>query len=266
MVTGAFRTGGHLYQSPIAILAMTGRDTLGYDRTFRILTQMDHLRTRIGLLVIIGHGNRVKLTYRVITRQDTARIFPSDRRTGLYLRPRDLATLTFAQTSFRHEVIDTAFTFLITRIPVLYGRILHLSTLVRHDLHDSGMQLVLVTHRRRTSFQITYIRLIVSDNQGTLELSGISGIDTEIRTQLHRATYALRYINKRTVREHGRIQGGEEIITITNHAAQIFLHQVRMMLYSLAERTENNPLLREILLESSLHGNTIHHGVYRHSA
>ena len=76
MVTGAFRTGGHLYQSPIAILAMTGRDTLGYDRTFRILTQMDHLRTRIGLLVIIGHGNRVKLTYRVITRQDTARIFP----------------------------------------------------------------------------------------------------------------------------------------------------------------------------------------------
>ena len=59
MVTGAFRTGGHLYQSPIAILAMTGRDTLGYDRTFRILTQMDHLRTRIGLLVIIGHGNRV---------------------------------------------------------------------------------------------------------------------------------------------------------------------------------------------------------------
>ena len=253
MVTGAFRTGGHLYQSPIAILAMTGRDTLGYDRTFRILTQMDHLRTRIGLLVIIGHGNRVKLTYRVITRQDTARIFPSDRRTGLYLRPRDLATLTFAQTSFRHEVIDTAFTFLITRIPVLYGRILHLSTLVRHDLHDSGMQLVLVTHRRRTSFQITYIRLIVSDNQGTLELSGISGIDTEIRTQLHRATYALRYINKRTVREHGRIQGGEEIITITNHAAQILLHQVRMMLYSLAERTENNPLLRKILLESSLH-------------
>ena len=68
MVTGAFRTGGHLYQSPIAILAMTGRDTLGYDRTFRILTQMDHLRTRIGLLVIIGHGNRVKLTYRVITK------------------------------------------------------------------------------------------------------------------------------------------------------------------------------------------------------
>ncbi len=227
---------------------------------------MDHLRTRIGLLVIIGHGNRVKLTYRVITRQDTARIFPSDRRTGLYLRPRDLATLTFAQTSFRHEVIDTAFTFLITRIPILYGRILHLGTLVRHDLHDSGMQLVLVTHRCRTSFQITYIRLIVCDNQGTLELSGISSIDTEIRTQLHRATYALRYINKRTVREHGRIQGGEEIITITNHAAQILLHQVRMMLYSLAERTENNPLLRKILLESSLHGNTIHHGVYCHSA
>ena len=93
MITGSFRTGGHLHQPPIAILAMTGRDALGYDRTFRILTQMDHLRTRIGLLVIIGYGNRVKLTYRVITRQDTARIFPSDRRTGLYLRPRDLATL-----------------------------------------------------------------------------------------------------------------------------------------------------------------------------
>ena len=109
MITGSFRTGGHLHQPPIAILAMTGRDALGYDRTFRILTQMDHLRTRIGLLVIIGYGNRVKLTYRVITRQDTARIFPSDSRTGLYLRPRDLATLTLAQTSFRHKVIDTAF-------------------------------------------------------------------------------------------------------------------------------------------------------------
>ena len=63
MVTGAFRTGGHLYQSPIAILAMTGRDTLGYDRTFRILTQMDHLRTRIRL------GEVIKVRLAPIERQ-----------------------------------------------------------------------------------------------------------------------------------------------------------------------------------------------------
>lgn len=164
---------------------MIGRDTLGYDRTFHILAQVGHLHIRIGLLVVIGHGNRVRPTYRVITRRDTAQIFPNDCRTGLYLRPRDLIILAFVQTLFRRGVIDTTFTFLIIRTSVLHGRILHLGVLVRYNLHNSDMQLILITRWYRASFQIAYICLIVNGNQGTLELSDISGIDTEMRTQLY---------------------------------------------------------------------------------
>jgi hypothetical protein len=39
---------------------------------------MNHLRAGIGLLIIIGQGNGVKLANRVIPFKDNTRIFPGD--------------------------------------------------------------------------------------------------------------------------------------------------------------------------------------------
>ena len=123
---------------------MSGRNTLGDNRTLGIFAQMDHLGTCIGLLVVVGHGYRVEFTDRIVASQDTTGILPGDGRTGLYLRPGDLASLALAQASFGHEVIDTPFALFIARIPVLYGRVFDLGMFVGYDFDNGSMQLALV--------------------------------------------------------------------------------------------------------------------------
>ena len=85
MVTGTFRTRRYFHQATVTVLAMTGRNTFRHDRTFRILTQVDHLRSGICLLVIVGYSNRIELTDRIIAGQDTTRVFPGNGRTGFHL-------------------------------------------------------------------------------------------------------------------------------------------------------------------------------------
>ena len=81
---------------------------------------MDHFSAGVGLLPIICQGDRVKLTYTVIAAQDTARIFPGNRRAGLYLSPGYLG-IGMRQASFGDKVVDTALALSISRIPVLHG-------------------------------------------------------------------------------------------------------------------------------------------------
>ena len=181
IVTRIIRLLSYTHQAPVRVLTMSGRDTLADNGTTGILTQMNHLRTRIRLLVVVRHRHTVEFRRRVISRQNTGRVFPRNSRTCLYLCPGKFTVRTFAVTTFRNKVINTAFTFGITRIPVLHGAVLHLRTFVHHNLHDSGMQLVLIAHRSRTTFQIGNIRIIIRHNQRPLKLTCITRIDTEIR-------------------------------------------------------------------------------------
>ena len=51
---------------------------------------MDHLRSGIGLLVVVGHRDRIELADAVVAVQHAGRIFPGDRRAGLHLGPGNL--------------------------------------------------------------------------------------------------------------------------------------------------------------------------------
>ena len=115
------------------------------------------------------------------------------------------------------------------------------------------MKLVFIAHWSSTSLQVRNVSIIIGDNQGSLKLSGVAGIDTEITAQLHWATHSLRDIDEGTIAEHRTIKCRIEVITIRNDCSQIFLHQVGMFLYGLTNTTEDDTLLTEFLLESSLH-------------
>ena len=81
--------------------------------------------------------------------------------------------------TLRHKVIDTTPALGITGIPVLHGAVFHFCTVVHHNFHNGRVQLVLVTHRSRTPFQIRNVRIIIRHNQGSFELPRIAGIDAE---------------------------------------------------------------------------------------
>src|SRR5262252_1323794 len=107
----------HADEAAISILRASGGDALRHDPRTRIAPQMNHLGPCVGLLEIVGYGDRIKLADRVVAAENAARIFPCDGRAGLDLRPGDLGSAAPAVAALGHEIVDAAFTFGIARIP-----------------------------------------------------------------------------------------------------------------------------------------------------
>ena len=124
------------------------------------------------------------------------------------------------------------------------------------------MELVLVAHRCGTTFKIADVGAFVANDERALELSRVAGIDAEIGGEFHWAAGVLWYIHKRTIAEHGGIEGSEIVVTIRNHLPKILAHQVGMVLHRLADGAENDAFLGELFLESRLHRHGIHHSIH----
>src|SRR3990172_3102541 len=88
--------GHDLDQSAIGIVPVSSRNSLRNDGASGILSNMNHLRPGISLLVVVGKGYRVKFANRVFSLQNAAGILPGDGRTGFHLCPRDLGVLPHA--------------------------------------------------------------------------------------------------------------------------------------------------------------------------
>ena len=67
-----------MYQSAVGILAFHGRNALGDDGARCVFADMDHLGTGIGLLLQAGKSNGIEFTDRVVSLEDTGRIFPGN--------------------------------------------------------------------------------------------------------------------------------------------------------------------------------------------
>ena len=114
-------------------------------------------------------------------------------------------------------------------------------------LNHRRMQLVTVTYRRRTTFDIADVTPLIRHQNRAFKLSGFFCIDTEIGRQFHWATHTLRHINKRAVRCHRRIQRGKEIVIPRDDGTEVFFYQFWMIVDGLAERAENNTLFRQLI-------------------
>ena len=76
IVTRIVRLLSYTHQTTVRVLTMSGRDTFADNGTTGILTQMNHLRTRIRLLVIIRHRHTVEFSRGIISSQNAGRVFP----------------------------------------------------------------------------------------------------------------------------------------------------------------------------------------------
>ena len=243
IVTRVLGFGGNPHQTTITILTMTGRNTFRYDGTTGVLAQVNHFGARVGLLVVVGHGNGVELAHGVVAQKHAARVFPSDGRTRLDLRPRNLGAVTAAEASLCDEVIHAALTVLVTRIPVLHRGVFHFGIRLGDDFHDGGMELVFVALRSRAAFHVTHIRAFVGHDERALKLACVGRIDAEIGGQLQGATHTFRDVAERAVAEDCRVECCEEVVGIRYHLAEVFLHQVGMLLDGLTERHEYDAML-----------------------
>ena len=99
-------------------------------------------------------------------------------------------------STLRNEVIHTALTLGIARIPVLHGAVFHFGSVENDDFNNGCVELILVAHGRRAAFEVGDVAIVVSHDEGTLKLSRACGIDAEVGGEFHGAADALGDIDK----------------------------------------------------------------------
>ncbi len=262
IVARVFRLGVHRHQTTIGVLRLACRNPFRHDARFCVAPQVDHLGAGIRLLVIVRDGDRIELALAFGAAQDTAGVFPGDRRAGFDLGPHDFRPITAAIGAFRHEVIDAANAVFITGIPVLNGGILHLGVFFDDDFDHGGVQLGHVALRCRAAFQIRDIAALVGDDQRAFELAGVFRVDTEIGAQLHRAAHTGRDIDKRAVRKYRRIQRCIVVVGRGHDRTQVFLDQLRMFTDRFGNRTEDHAGFLQLGLKGGADGHGIKHRIH----
>ena len=263
VVAAVLGLGVHGHETTIGVLGLARADPLGDDARFGVLAQMDHLGAGVGLLHVVGDGDRVELTLTVIPTQDAGRVFPRHRRAGFDLCPHDLGAITTAIGTFGHKVIDSALALFVTGEPVLNGRIFDLGVFLDHDFHHGGVQLGRVALRGGTALKVGHIRALIRDDQRALKLAGVFRVDAEIGGQFHRATHPRRDVDERAVREHSRVQRGIEVVRLGHDAAQIFLDQFGVLFDRLGDRAEDHTGLFQFGLERGADRHRVKHRIHR---
>src|SRR2546422_107839 len=133
--------------APVRVLPEPRADPLRDDRAPRVLPDVEHLRARVRLLVVVHDRDGVELADGVVPLEDAAGVLPRDRAPGLDLSPGDLRVPPEGLAALRHEVVDPALPFLVAGIPVLDRGVLHLAIIEGDELDDGGVELILVPHR-----------------------------------------------------------------------------------------------------------------------
>ena len=126
-------------QPAVAVVGMAGRDAFADDGAARIFAEVDHLGAGVGLLMVVGDRDRIKLADRVVATQYDGRILPGNRRAGLDLGPRNTRVDAFGQAAFGDEVVNAADAVFVARIPVLHRRVLDVGVVERHQLDHRRM-------------------------------------------------------------------------------------------------------------------------------
>ncbi len=123
------------------------------------------------------------------------------------------------------------------------------------------MQLVLIAHGRGAALEIAHIGALVGHDQRAFELAGVGLVDTKVRRQFHRAANARRDVAERAVGKHGRVERRVVVVRGRHHAGEVLAHELRVILYCLAEGAENHPMAGQLRFESGGHRYRIEHGV-----
>src|SRR5690606_25290836 len=195
-----------------------------------VLADVDHLGAGVGLLPVVGQGNRVELAYGVVSAENAAGVLPGDGGAGLDLGPGNPGAWTPALTTLGDEVVDAADTVLITRVPVLDGGIFDVGIVQRDELDDRRVELVLVPHRSCAALEVAHVGTFLRNDERALELACVHRIDAEVGRQFHGATYTLGDEHEGSVCEHSRVQCSEIVVTCRYDRTEILAHDFRMLL------------------------------------
>ena len=180
---------------------------------------MNHLRPGVLMLALRRKRDRQNLAAsarlhhvngRVLHRQPAAEVAvdPFHERIAVGHRP------------LGHEVVNVVG-------PVLNRRVPAACAAANDDLDHRRVQALARVHRRRATFDVMHLGPFIDDDQRPLELPHLLGIDAEIRLQRKLDLHALRHVDERPARPHGRVERRELVVFRRNDRAEVLAQQDR---------------------------------------
>ncbi len=127
------------------------------------------------------------------------------------------------------------------------------------------MQLIFVALGSGATFEVAHITGVFGNQESALKLSRTLGIDAEVGAEFHRTTNALGNVHKRTIAKNSTVEGGKVIVGIRHHRAQIFLHQLGMLLHGFADGAKNHAFFGQFFFESSDYRYRVEYGIHGYS-
>ena len=91
--------------------------------------------------------------------------------------------------------------------------------------------------------------VLVGNDQGAFELTGLGFVDAEVGRQLHGAAHSLGDVDKGAVAVDRAVEGGVEVVLARYHTAQVLFHQLGVVFHRLGDGAEDNPRFPELLPE-----------------
>ncbi len=94
----------------------------------------------------------------------------------------------------------------------------------------------------------------VGNDERSLELAHVLGVDAEVGLDRHFNVNAFRHVDEGTTRPHGRVEGGELVVAVGNHRAKILLDNLGVFLEPAVHVEEEHTLGFQILANGVVHG------------
>src|SRR5690606_33835358 len=143
---------------------------------------------------------------------------------------------------FGHQVVDVVG-------PVLDGGVAAAPTLLHNNFHYGRVQRIFGVDGRGTAFDVMYVSTFINDDEGTLELADVFGIDAEVRLERHLHMDPRWHVDEGAAGPYGRIQRRKLVVIVRNNRREIFLHQVWILRQAVIHAQENDALLFQLFFD-----------------
>ncbi len=231
----------HLDQAAVGGATAAAGDRLRDDRGRRVRRGVDHLRAGVLVLALAGEGDRQRLALGVLAEQVDGRVLHRDLGADVAVDPLHRRALV-RRGPLGDEVVHVV-------RPVLDRRVPDAGVLLHDDLDDGRVQRVRRVDRRGAALDVVHVGALVGDDQRSLELAHVLGVDPEVGLQRDLDVDALGHVDERAAGPDRGVQGGELVVADRDHGGEVLLEQLGVLAQAGVGVDEDDALPLELLVD-----------------
>ena len=133
--------------------------------------------------------------------------------------------------------------------PVLDGGVANASVLLHNDFHHSRVQRVALVDRCCTSLDVVHVASLVSNDEGSLELTHVFRVDAEVGLERNLNVHTRGHVDEGSTGPHSSVEGSELIVSRRDDGAEVFFEEFGVLFQSSVGVHEDDTLALELFVD-----------------